>query len=102
MISKNSQYEIAIPKYIKRSRVQYVLMFLRSKITTLAVCIFGPVFREIWDSSDLTQTGCEALHHSIPGEWNVRNAIPRHCQKLQNTEDDGQSLFMPPKHRTKC
>lgn len=48
----------------------------------------------------LLQACRKALLHSVPCEWYVGKAIPRQGQRLQDAEDEGEPLVVPPKGRT--
>ena len=41
----------------------------------------------------------KALFDGIPGIRYVRDGVPGHSSELQDTENDGQSLFVPPEGR---
>lgn len=48
---------------------------------------------QLWIMSKLT-ANCSTVERLRLAQT-LRSNLPCHCQKLQNTEDDSQSLFMP-------
>lgn len=55
-----------------------------------------------WRENDPSsiQTAGKAFNNGIPCKWNVGDAVPCHCQELQDTEEECQTFLLPPKHST--